>query len=261
MKDDPRRQEKFRAALAEVRQSLIDSVVERCQSEQRPVPSQFRELVCELAGGRRPKRSALFDLGRAIPVMLTILSGNVIAPYEIKTKEEQRKRALEDFAAFLDFPSGVGTDVFQALREARKAIKESDWRRASWIGLAAAGGGLLLLGPFGLIMAAPAHLAGGAAIVAALAAFGPGGMVGGLAAAGGIMAAGGGAAGAAINALASAPEASVEHTLAQLVATSIARQKLLEQAAARRSGNDTVEIALIVVPTRDCRLAALVRRL
>lgn len=56
--------------------------------------------------------------------------------------------------------------------------------------------------------------------------FGFGGMLGGLAAAGGLMAAGGGAAGAAINALALGSEASVEHAVAQLLATAIARNKL-----------------------------------
>lgn len=90
----------------------------------------------------------------------------------------------------------------------------------------AAGGALMALGPLGLMMAAPAGLAGGAAIVAALANFGFGGMVGGLATAGGIMAAGGGAVWAAINTLVFAPEAAVEHTVAQLLATAIARHKL-----------------------------------
>lgn len=225
LKDDPPKQHKFRAgALAEVKQSLIDSVVERCQSEQRAVPAQFRETACELPAWRRIKQSGLYDVARSIPAMLAILGGNVIAPYEIITKDEQRKLALEGLAGFLDLPRGVGTAVFDALAEARKAIKESgSW--APLIGLAA-GAALVALGPLGLMMAAPAHLAGGAAIVGALARFGFGGMVGGLAAAGGLMAAGGGAAGAAINALALGSEASVEHTVAQLLATAIARHKL-----------------------------------
>lgn len=60
--------------------------------------------------------------------MLALLSGNIIAPHEVKVKDDQPKRALEELAASLDFPSGFGTDVFDALGEARKAIKEgSSW--------------------------------------------------------------------------------------------------------------------------------------
>lgn len=201
----------------------MNTVVERCRSEGRLLPVQFREIVCELANGRRPKPCALFDLEQAIPAMLAVLSGNVIAPYEIKTKPDHQKRAVTGLGEFLGFQRAVGTDVFDAFNEARKEIEEpSSW--APVFGLVA-GGALLALGPLGLIMAAPATLAGGAAIVSALAAFGPGGMVGGIATVGGLMAAGAGTAGAAINALALAPEASVEHSLAQLLATAIARHK------------------------------------
>ncbi|HEX7379108.1 MAG TPA: hypothetical protein VF278_18440 [Pirellulales bacterium] len=93
MKDDPPKQQKFRAALAEVKRSLIENVVEQHQSEQRAVPAQFRETAGELAAWHRFKQR-LYDLGSAISVMLTLLGGNVIAPYEINTGEEQRKLAL-----------------------------------------------------------------------------------------------------------------------------------------------------------------------
>lgn len=55
LKDDRPRQERFRAALAEVQQSLIDIVVERCRSEQRAMPAEFSEIICELAEGRYKK--------------------------------------------------------------------------------------------------------------------------------------------------------------------------------------------------------------
>lgn len=61
---------------------------------------------------------------------------------------------------------------------------------AGYFGLAALGLAVLAAGPIGLMLAALAGLAGGAAVTAALAAFGPGGMVGGMALAGSLIGAG-----------------------------------------------------------------------
>lgn len=161
---------------------------------------------------------------QAIPVMLTLLSGNIIAPYEIKATAKQQEGALKELVIFLGFPSALAADVCQALMAARKEIDgKSGWM--PWAVAAGVGVGMFVLGPVGLVMAAPAGLYGGAAIVAALAAFGPGGMAGGLAMMGGLMAAGSGMAAAAANALVSAPEAVVEHAVALLLARAIALEK------------------------------------
>ncbi len=222
---DVGKQKRFRAALHEVQQSLISDLAEQCASDQRTMPARLREL----ADGRRPELGELFDLGKCITVLLEIVSKNIIHPYEIDVSVDARQHALARLASALNFPERVGTTIFAALNDARREVKvKAELKLKPLIGLAAVGGGLLLAGPIGLMMVAPAGLAGGAAVVSALAAFGPGGMIGGLVAAGGLMAAGGGVTGAAVKMLASAPEALIQDTLARLLATAIARHKLRE---------------------------------
>jgi len=157
--------------------------------------------------------------------LLDIATTNVIAPYEIRTSSTEQKEALESLAKSLGFCDTSGTKISEALAEARKAVKPQRDRKPL-IGLAVAGAGLLLAGPVGLLWVAPTGLAGGAAIVAALAGFGPGGMLGGLWTAAGLMAAGGGTSVAAVKGLISAPEAVVESAVARLLATAIARNAL-----------------------------------
>ena len=93
------------------------------------------------------------------PALVAIASGNVIAPYEIETSEDERRRALENLAGFLQYPYDRGKATFDAVIAARKTIAA----RSSWLWFLTAVAGVLLIlsGPIGLALAAPAGLAGG----------------------------------------------------------------------------------------------------
>lgn len=77
--------------------------------------------------------------------------------------------------------------IVRIVRQVKSHMGGDDWNKLL---LGAVGIALVAAGPVGLMLAAPVGLAGGAAITASLAAFGPGGMVGGMALAGGLVGAG-----------------------------------------------------------------------
>ena len=112
-----------------------------------------------------------------IAVLLTAAVGNPVQPYEIKIDDKDRQHALRLLALDLGVPNKWADTVLDVLGSATKAHKGFDWWKATLVvtGLAA-----VIAAPLLVLAAAPAGLAGGAAVVAGLAAFGPGGMVGGL---------------------------------------------------------------------------------
>lgn len=191
IQNDEARRARFRAALDSVQRGLIAALGEVYQKDGLGLPVR----LALLAEGGRPAPGALVDVENSVPVLLEIAAGNVIEPYEIDVPEDKRKRAFERLAVFLEYRSDRGKIVFEALAEARKIVHGAG---VPWIAYILGGGLLALVGPIGLMMAAPAGLAGGAAIVSALAAFGPGGMVGGLLTAGVFATAGAGTAGAGL---------------------------------------------------------------
>jgi pimeloyl-ACP methyl ester carboxylesterase len=219
---EPGKQARYRAALHDIQRRVIIRLRDLYQEEQRPLP----ESLAALSDGRRPESKRLFDVIRSIPVLLSVAEGSVIAPYEIATTDDQRRRALERLSAFVHFPQERGKVVFDAMSTARKTVSKND---LSWILWTVIGGLIVITAPVGLVVAAPAGLAGGAAIVGALAAFGPGGMVGGILTATALSGVGAGVAGAGLaRALASSsasPEA-FEAAVAQQLATAIARAAL-----------------------------------
>lgn len=217
---DAAKQARYRAALDDVQRSVIAATARVCNEERRAVPKG----LAMLADGRRPGPGSLLDVRDSAPVMLSVASHNVIAPYEIDVGKKASKKALEHLAEFLVYPSSRGASVYEALMTARKTVNPNSlWPR---ILLAVVGGVLLLAAPVGLALAAPAGLGGGAAIVAALAAFGPGGMVGGLVTAAALASAGAGTTVAAALASSSSPPEMLEAALVQQLATAIARAAL-----------------------------------
>ena len=121
---------------------------------------------------------------------------NTVAPFEMRLDEDLRVKALTRLAGDLGFPKVWAETISECAREARDVHREGlTWRRAA---LAAAGVAALMAAPALVLVAAPAGLAGGAAIVAGLAALGPGGMLGGVAIVGLVGGAGGAAAATAL---------------------------------------------------------------
>jgi hypothetical protein len=134
----------------------------------------------------------------AVNTLLTAWAMNVVAPFEIRIDEDVRVKALTRLAADLGFPKVWVETISECAAEARSAHREGlTWQRAA---LAAAGVAALVAAPALVLVAAPAGLAGGAAIVAGLAALGPGGMLGGVAIVGLVGGAGGAAAATALTA-------------------------------------------------------------
>lgn len=182
------------------------------------------------AGERHPvltrDNAKLLD-GRPSPdgtvhALLTAWMLNPIAPFEVELKREVRASALDRLANDLGVPVEWARTVTEAEQSARSAHKEarSTWTRAA---MAAAGVAAVIAAPVAVIVAAPAGLAGGAALVAGLAALGPGGMIGGL----GIVGLLGGAGGAlTTRALIAGTAAEVEETIIQIQAFARATTRL-----------------------------------
>jgi hypothetical protein len=165
-----------------------------------------------------------FTPGEATAVLLATCMGNVIAPYEIDYEGKVENLALEDLAQDMGFPARRAIAVLEAEREARGTHgAQKGWQRKAMM---AAGLAALVAAPYMVVAAAPAGLAGGAGIVAGLAALGPGGMVGGL----GMVGLLGGAGGAAIaGGLTGGSAAMVEEKVIYLQALALAEKTLHER--------------------------------
>lgn len=118
---------------------------------------------------------------------------NPVEPFVIEVPDKARRSALEELALDLGLPRRWARCVIAAEEDARSAHSDGALLKKK-IALAAVGVVAIAAAPILVMAAAPAGLAGGAGIVAGLAALGPGGMMGGL----GVVGALGGAGGAAV---------------------------------------------------------------
>jgi hypothetical protein len=167
--------------------------------------------------------------GLAVNTLLTALTMNTVAPFEMRIDEDVRVKALTRLAGDLGFPKVWAERISECGREARDVHREGlTWRRAA---LAAVGVAALMAAPALVLVAAPAGLAGGAAIVAGLAALGPGGMLGGVAIVGLVGGAGGAA---AATALTSGSAAQVQRNVVHLQALAKASSQLGHAASGHR---------------------------
>lgn len=133
-----------------------------------------------------------------IDALLGVHMGNPVAPHEISPADDAKGKALGALATDLGVPNAWATVVVAAVRAARDAHDGFPWEKAA---LGAAAVALLVAAPYMVLLAAPAELAGGAAVVGGLAALGgAGGMMGGLAVVGVVGGAGGVAAAGALTA-------------------------------------------------------------
>ena len=210
---------RLQASFSIVQRQLVQNLIEEYESQQRRVP----QAILALRDGDSPHGLARLSAEDSLIPLLLIAASNPVAPFEVGTSNATRKKAMGDLSVFLGLTSSHGTKVFESLEAATRIVRSSD-NAARWI-LGAAGVAVLVAGPIGWALAAPAGLAGGAAIVGGLAAFGPGGMIGGLLTAGTLTSLGTGATVAALVG-AQSSVAMVESTIAQLLALAIARRNL-----------------------------------
>lgn len=143
---------------------------------------------CALGTGWTPRLAA--------EVLARVYPAPLVPPYQIAVDPGCRREALEAVARRMDLTPTQATKLAKAAAdvEGHLGTGGSSWWFYALGGTAAL---LLLAGPIGLAVAAPAGLSGAAAVTSALAAFGPGGMVGGVATAATLAAAGGASAASA----------------------------------------------------------------
>lgn len=178
---------RFGGAAQLLRDADVDGIRQLIDAG-RPVPAEFRTL----AEGRMPMLPLLWSEVEAVRHLAVLATTNTVAPDEIDCGDAAFV-ALPHLAMALGLTSQVGDAVKDALVEVRRSVFESrslrdkfgDVTTSRWL-LGALGVALVAAAPIGLMVAAPAALAGAAAFTSMLAGFGPGGMAGGLAMVGGL---------------------------------------------------------------------------
>jgi hypothetical protein len=176
---DTTRAAKYEQALASVQRAVTERLSLIADQEGRQLSAAIRAL----STGEAPECPNIWAVDVAIRMIVVAATTNLVAPWDIDSRAAGR-RALVSAAVHSGLGAQQGTKINEAITAARSGIgldRGVHWNR---ILIGAAGIALLASGPLGLILAAPARLAGAAAMTSALVAFGPGGMVGGMALAG-----------------------------------------------------------------------------
>lgn len=228
------RGQRYRRALAHVQTQTIERIRVEYAGSGRPLPraldvlSDGSDLDLIDPADRadllaiRPAVTQEWNSATAIGPLVSLVLSNPIAPFEIDVAEVATAAATRALCADLGLPSAVATTVIDQVKRVRESIAPPGAGRRWW--LLGIGGAALLAGPVGLMLAAPAALTGGAAIVAALAAFGPGGMIGGLVTAGALTTLGAGATATAF--ARSATPVELERAIVQVTAIALVRREL-----------------------------------
>lgn len=202
------RKARFAEALRQTQAETVSNIAARNEKDNRPLPSAIVQLAVDLSDPDSepspPTAPAHIDESDACQILIAFAELNVIHPFEIEIKDEERERALGALSVEMGFGKQLAADVFDALDRAEKILRGSlNWKRWAAIGL---GGSALAIATGGLAFAAAPGAVGAAAITSALAAFGPGGMIGGLLTAGSLVGAGSGSLAVGI----AAPETSAD---------------------------------------------------
>lgn len=205
-----------RSRFGQARLLVIESLADRLADAGHDDP-----VLRRLALDHGPFLEGRFSQAALVNFLLTAWTANPVMPYEIEVSKHCRRVALQRLATDLGVPSVWADTVTDAEEKARDAHGGGwTWKRSA---LAVAGAAAIVAAPVLVLAAAPAGLAGGAAIVAGLSALGPGGMLGGV----GIVSLLGGAGGAlAAQALISGSAAQVEETVIHLQALAKASKEL-----------------------------------
>ena len=189
------RGERYSEALRQVQAATVDLVRERNMRISRPMPSQVVKLAVDLSDpySDLPVPSSVSHLSKdeAVVPLISLVSANIVLPFEINVPVEVRRQALEALTLEMGLGRQFGADVFTADDLARKELKAGGTNWLKWIALGV-GAAAVIIATGGLALVAAPGVAGAAAITSALAAFGPGGMIGGLFTAGTLVSAGGG---------------------------------------------------------------------
>lgn len=192
---DGTRQARYAEARRQVQSTTVASLSARRTQDGRPLPRAVAELTVDLADPEsvtpEPGRISHVSKEEAILPLISIMTTNVIQPFEVNVPPACRVEALEDLSIEMGLGRQFARDLITAEEAAAKALSGdgTNWIKWAAIGVGAAS---LVIATGGLVLAAAPGVAGAAAITSALAAFGPGGMIGGLLTAGTLVSVGGG---------------------------------------------------------------------
>ncbi|MBK9739991.1 MAG: hypothetical protein IPO93_10830 [Actinobacteria bacterium] len=171
-----------RRARSRTGQEATDLLLQASASAVGPGRSPSTDDLLVHATGLMQGRYGIDDL---IIASVDLLLSPPLPPFDIDIDRAHSRAALAALLDAVSIPGGAHSGaafadhIAAAVKEARDALSETGfpWGRV----LIGAGIGMLALTGVGLVIAAPAGLAGAAAIASTLATFGPGGMVGGIA--------------------------------------------------------------------------------
>ena len=213
--------ERYRGALAQVQDDLIDATERFVRKTGRAVPPEIGDLL----EGRLPTLPDRWGLRELVARLMVLSSTNLVEPYDIDTGRAQRDamRRVLGRLGYEDMTPVIG----RSLDKVRAHVSKKGGVPWGTIIPIAVGAALIAAVPLGLAAVGTAGLAGAAATTSTLAAFGPGGMMGGVAtigtlASGGTAAAtygmlsGGGSVPTALGANALVLEVAVEYACKQL---------------------------------------------
>ncbi|MGZ8748490.1 MAG: hypothetical protein ACXWZ2_16135 [Mycobacterium sp.] len=205
--------------------TTVEQIRARNANVSRPMPAPIANLAVDLSDptsrAREPGMPGHLSIADAVVPLAIIAAGNVLRPFEIEVSKEKRQKAMEQLTLDMNLGRQLGTNVFDAIDSARKALKgPTNWVKWTALGLGAAA---VIAATGGLVLAAAPGLVGAAAITSALAAFGPGGMIGGLLTAGTLVSAGGGGLAIGLAAPGTTAEA-VEAVVAAQLTTAVLRE-------------------------------------
>ena len=229
---DGARQERYADALRQVQSETIRALEERRERENRPLPAAIGRLAIDLTDPKsvapEPGRISHVSKDEGVLPLISLMSANVIRPYEISVASDTRTEALEDLTIEMGLGRQYARDIVAAGDAARKALSDDG---TNWVKWAAMGVGAvaLVVATGGLALSAAPGVAGAAAITSALAAFGPGGMIGGLLTAGTLVGAGGGGVAFGLASPAASAEAVEAFVSTQLAAAILRKKQGLEQ--------------------------------
>lgn len=171
----------FDRARRESVQRYLDDVSLSLSSGERatvgvPTRTDFLDRPSELIRGT-------WSDAQLVPLVTFLLVSSPVQPFELNIANDHKTAALTELLNRIrKLGSPVDDRPFAlAVAESLKEAQASMGRKRVWPYLALTGAGVLAITGVGLWVAAPAGIAGAAAVTATLAGFGPGGMVGGMA--------------------------------------------------------------------------------
>lgn len=186
---------RYVGALRAVQVQAIDEIQVRNERVGRRTPYEVSRLHFNfsdpLAVLPTPRAARHLSRDEAAYYLVGLHFQNVLAPFEIDIPAKVSEQALADLSSEMGVGSVFGRSVVEAAKEASDGISTGGLRTGLKWGAIGVGAVLLVVASGGLVLAAAPGLAGGAAIVSALASFGPGGMIGGLITAGALTTLGG----------------------------------------------------------------------